>query len=110
MSKIRGSIDELHVSLTFDATITVDLELIQRRDNLGRVCVVVVRPRSNRIAANVSVRNTVLLEQASDSALVFVHIKPRLHRISSIYVVSKLRWQKSLVHIKYLTFIYPITK
>lgn len=74
---------------TFNGAVTVDFEVIQRRQNVSRVLVIVVRPGSNGVAADIVVGDTILLNQLSDHTLVFVHLLPWLHRNSPHYIVPE---------------------
>lgn len=80
------------VYCTFDAPISIDVEPIQRWENIGGVRVVVVRPGSNGVAAYVCVRDTCSLDVATNPPLLIVHGKPRLNRISSVHVVTEFWW------------------
>uniref|UniRef100_A0A2P2IZ13 Uncharacterized protein n=1 Tax=Rhizophora mucronata TaxID=61149 RepID=A0A2P2IZ13_RHIMU len=60
--------------ISFDIAITVDFKSIQRRKNLRWVSVIIVGPRSNGVATNVGVGYLVLLNPASNFALLFIHI------------------------------------
>ena len=94
---------------TFDAAISIDLKLVQRWNDLRRMPVVVVGPRSNGITTNVGVGNGQLFNQMPDLPLFFVHGEPWLYWVCPVHIVSKLRWQEPLQH-KQLIFACPITQ
>jgi hypothetical protein len=93
-------------SETFDSAIAVDVEAIQWWENIGRMSVVMVRPRGNRVATNVGVRNPSRLDIPSDYSLGVVESQGRLHWVCSVYVVPELRWQKPLQTLFYCFFLF----
>lgn len=92
--------------VTFDGSVTVDLELIQRRQDFGGVSVVVVGPGSNGVAADIGVRNPQLLYRPPNLPLLVIHCQTRLHWIRPVNVMPKLRWQEPLQPIQRQIFCF----
>jgi len=74
------------------------VEAVQRRENVSRMGVVVVRPSRDGVATDVGVGHTQAFGQPPHFPLLLVQGQTGFHRLCSVDVVPEFRWHKPLLN------------